>query len=224
MIPLIQIDGNVIDLSICPEFVKHYENTSSFAKHILEYEINTGLWYDDILFNLQHNSIIIDAGANVGLWSLYISPRAQKIYCIEPTNSHIFVLINLIKKFNLPIIVFDAAISNKNGYCGIETNKFNSTMNKIGDGGNKQCFKLANILKQTGNVDLLKLDIESAEHEVILEDETIGEALSKCKIVYIETHPEPYGHADEKAIIQKMISLGFTHKRGAREMSHYFIQ
>lgn len=224
MIPLKQINGNTIDLSRSSVFCNHYAKPNTFAKHIIETEINTGLWYDDILFDLKEDSVIVDAGANVGLWTLYMLPKIKQVICLEPTNSHIAVLLDVVNVFKIPAIVLDVALANHNGYCGFESNQFNSTMNKIGEGNNKQCSTLKKLLEYAGTIDLLKLDIEGAEQQVILEDETISEGLANCKVVYIETHPKPYGDTDEVGIIYKMKSLGFTHKKANRDLAHYFIR
>lgn len=98
-------------------------------------------------------------------------------------------------------------------------------MNHIGDGVKVPCMNLFTFMDKNNLnwVDLLKLDIEGAEQQVIMEDETSYLALMRCGVVYIETHPHPYGNANEGGIIEKMKSIGFIHKAGKRGLSHYFI-
>lgn len=223
MIEMKQIDGNSIDLSKSATFVEHYNKPNSFAKQIIEKEINAGLWYDDILFNLPNDSVIIDAGANVGLFALYMLPRIKKVYCIEP--SHGYTLYETLLSFTGSFFISESALFNYDGWCSLFSNEINSTMNNVvPKNGNTKCYTLKTFIKSTNisGIDLLKLDIEGAEQQVIMEDETIGEALSICKNVFIEVPPIPYGNADEHGIINKMISFGFKHKKGERELSHYF--
>jgi FkbM family methyltransferase len=223
MIEMKQIDGNSIDLSNSVAFVEHYNKPNSFAKQIIEKEINAGLWYDDILFNLPNDSVIIDAGANVGLFSLYMLPRIKKVYCIEP--SHVKTLYSILLKLANSFYISESALFNYDGWCSLFSNEINSTMNNVvSKKGDTLCHTLKTFTNENKieSVNLLKLDIEGGEQQVIMEDETIGEALSICKNVFIEVHPIPYGNADEQGIINKMISFGFNHKKGARELSHYF--
>lgn len=223
MIELKQINGNIIDLSKSSAFVSHYNKSNSFAKQIIEKEINAGLWYDDILFNLPNDSVIIDAGANVGLFSLYMLPKIKKVYCIEP--SHYNTLYKTLSSFTILFYISESALFNYDGKCSLFSNEINSTMNNVvSKQGDTQCHTLKTFIAthKIDSIDLLKLDIEGAEQQVIMEDETIGDALSICKNVFIEVHPIPYGNADEQGIIDKMISFGFNHKKGARELSHYF--
>lgn len=223
MIEMKQIDGNIIDLSKSIAFVEHYNKPNSFAKQIIEKEINAGLWYDDILFNLPNDSVIIDAGANVGLFTLYMLPRIKKVYCIEP--SHAKTLYSILLKLANSFYISESALLNYDGSCSLVSNEINSTMNNVvSKKGDTLCHTLKTFTNENKieSVDLLKLDIEGGEQQVIMEDKNIGEALSICKNVFIEVHPIPYGNADEQGIINKMISFGFNHKNGARELSHYF--
>jgi hypothetical protein len=88
MIPFKQLDGTEIDLSVSKLFEEHYNKPTSFTKYIIDNEINKGLWDPEILRDiLKKDAIVIDAGANVGLFSLYVLPYIRKIYLIEPTKS-----------------------------------------------------------------------------------------------------------------------------------------
>lgn len=223
-----QIDGAEIDLSQYPRFVEHYAKPNSFAKEILE-ECNSGQWYHECLEGLPNDSIIIDAGANVGLWGTWIAPKAKRVYGIEPSYSHFTILQEISAATNFIILGCPCALWNKNGNFDIEQTEENTTENHITEkAGQVHCETLAEFMacesaKHWDEIHLLKLDIEGAEQQVILEDPTSGEALKRCGIVYVEVHPPPYGNADEQGIIEKMKSLGFTHHAGRRGLAHFFV-
>lgn len=231
---ILQIGGSKLDVQKCDKFTEHYNNPNGFTKYIIDNEINSGQWHDEVLDLLPNDSVIIDAGANVGLFTIYMLPKIGTAHLIEPTRSHVEVLNDTFKY--LPFHIHELALTNFNGTCELKENADNSTMNEIGVivnpvFSNKQnkvivnCSTLYTFMDRCklNKVDLLKLDIEGAEQQVIMEDESSAAALKRCGVVYVEVHPPPYGNADEKGIVEKMKSLGFSHKPGKRGLSHYFI-
>lgn len=217
-----QINGNYLDLTQFPSLIEFSKKPYSFTEYIINNEINNNVWYDKILEDLNNNSVIIDAGANVGLFSLYMLPKVKELYCIEPMPEHVEVL----KSLNLNCRIYQVALSNQNGTTAFKVDSSNTTCNKIGEGDLiVETVTLLSLLEDNNikEVDLLKLDIEGGEQMVILEDNTVGEALKRCKTVFIECHTPPWGNVNENEVINKMKSFGFKHKKGARNLSHYFI-
>jgi len=226
-----QITGDYIDLSISDKYANHHSHDNSYSEYIIEKEINVGL-YDEPLFNMmfEDNPVVIDAGANVGLFSLYILPRVKYVYCIEPTAAHFEVLKDIFEKLNTDKVEFhNIALHNYDGECNFDIREYNTTENRItySETGMKvKCLTLKTFLEQNNieKVDLLKFDIEGGEDAVLLQDPTIDEALSKCGMVYVEAHPPPWGTIIEADLIAKMAKRGFQHKPGNREYSHYFFR
>lgn len=226
MIPLQQVTKNIIDLSESEAFVAHYNKKDSWAKYILDKEINNGKWYDELLSQIPDDGVIIDAGANVGLFTLYLSGKNRKFYCIEPTHYHIRVMVELFEKFHIDATIYKGVLYKEDGEVGLFEEKGNSTMNRIGNGSRVNAVTLKTFLanNKLEKVDFLKLDIEGGEWAVIMEDPTIEEPLKKCSVVFIETHSGWWGGGKESDLIAKMKSFGFKHKAGKREMSHYFVR
>lgn len=230
MIAMKQVNGNIIDLSVSEKFKEHYSKSNSYAKYIIDNEINTGQWHDFLFEKLSDDAVIVDAGANVGMFTAYMDGgKNRKFYCIEPTHSHVEVLEDIIIKLKLQAEIFEGVLWKEDGYINLFQEPSNSTMNRVGTSGDKvRAFTLKTLLEncKLESVDLLKLDIESAEQQVILEDSTIGEALTKCKMILIEVHPQDgFGNrVDVNAIIEKVKTFGFVHKEGVKSLSHYFYQ
>jgi len=114
---------------------------------------------------------IIDAGAYEGEFSFYSYPFAKKIYAIEPDPRPFEIMKTHVEEFEVGNIIlpFNIALAKEDG----ERNFFNS-----GYGGS--AFKsgadtivvktqsLANFMKENkiDQVDVLKIDVESAEREI----------------------------------------------------------
>lgn len=227
MIELKQVTGPTIDLSISNKFVYHYNKAGSFAKYILDAEINAGLWYDELLATLPDNAVIVDVGANVGLFSLYLEARQRKFYCVEPAFNHNLVMRDLFDRLGYNAEIFEGVIYNKDGEAPYLEEPQNTTSNKVGEGGRPVKSKTLLTYFNDNNlqeVDLLKLDCEGSEKSIVLEDPTVGEALQRCKLIFVETHTGgPYMTLEEaKALVVKIGSLGFYVSGGAREGSYYF--
>ena len=224
-----QINNEFIDLSKSEKFVAHYEKSNSYSKYIIDVEINSGIYEDDILAPLltsDEETVVIDAGANVGLFALHVLPLASRIYCIEPTPVHLEVLEDVAQCFGASIVTcHDVALSSYNGECYFNEVENNTTENKISTestGLKVRCSTLKTFFEENNieAVDLLKLDIEGAEVELFFKDSTIYHTLQeKCRAVYIECHSVPV----EMAIVKNMKIMGFEHAAAKRSSSHYFI-
>ena len=165
--------------------------------------ILSGLEYPEKIIknNKSKNPIVIDAGAHIGLFSLFIKnlkPSAQ-IFAIEPLKQNLKILTkNLAVNSIKDIKILNAALSDKNG-------KVNIIL------PSKTDFDAANIVSKSklyykkhivrsltlgqlvnennlDEVDLLKLDIEGAEYSIIIHD--INTIKSKIKNLLIEYHKE----------------------------------
>lgn len=226
-----QITGQFIDLSVSDKFKNHHLQGNSYSKYIIDNEINVGLYNEPLLNSMFHNDpIVIDAGANVGLFSLYVLPKAKYIYCIEPTLSHFEVLKDVFEKIKCDKVEFhNIALNNYDGECNFDIRDLNTTENRITHeetGIKVKCLTLKSFFENNNiqRVDLLKLDIEGGEEVVLLRDTTIDDTLKKCNMIYVEAHPAPWGTIKEDELIAKMIKLNFHHKTGNRAYSHYFFK
>lgn len=227
MIALRQITGDIIDVSTNKAFVDHYNIPNTYAKYIIDREINVGDWYDELLFNLPENSVIIDAGANVGMFGLYMLPKIKTIYFIEPSKENYKVLKAVEAQFfSGKSFSYQFALWKKYEIVNFATVKDNTTMNAVApNGGDKiQGVSLLNFMQGThiDKVDLLKLDIEGGEKAVIMEDDMIHTAMKRCDKIYLEVHP-PWIGVTEQDLVNKIVSFGFTHKPCKRSMAHWFI-
>ena len=220
------IRNNEYDLSKWKGFQQHHDDPSTCAKIVID-EMNSDEIYGGI-FNIhsREDMVVVDIGANVGLFTLFMYPVCSKIYSVEPTPNHLNLLRNMKDTYNLDKCeVMPLAISNANGKIKFNTNSGNSTMNSLigpntynretltphqldsmsGYDGSVEVdtMSLNSFLEHNNinHVDFMKLDIEGGEQQVIYAED-FSNAASKIKSMYIEIH-EGLG-ADKSGILKEL--------------------
>lgn len=168
--------------------------------------------------NEKDTPLIIDCGANIGLSVIYFKrlfPKA-KVIAFEP-DKKIFDYL----KFNINSFGFkDVELINKGLWKEETVLKFFSEGADGGRIANEsmheniieiETVKLSSYLNKEKQIDFLKLDIEGAETEVLLESET---SLSKVKNIFIEYH----SFSNQKQTLSTILSI--LEKNGFR----YYIE
>jgi len=166
----------IIDVPDLPSFIWQFKEI--FVDGIYKFESESG------------RPIIYDCGANIGISILYFKrmyPYSKiKAFEADSTISEILKT-NLQKnKINDVEVINKAVWIDYNGvYFGVEGAdggsifKTNSSLKKI------DSIKLKDFLEKESHIDLLKMDIEGAEYDVILD---CNESLGKAKHLFIEYH------------------------------------
>lgn len=168
---------------------------------------------DDIYkkFDINGCSTVIDAGANIGLWTEYILKRGAKhVYCLEPNRKALTELEkNMRRHDNVTIIA--TAIGPENGKIQFYEDE-NSLISSIyptnsGTLNEVDCMTFDTILDKVGidKIDLLKMDIEGAEFPLI---RSFGkQQFDKIGSLLIEYHEWNGGTKQE--LIDKLTSFGY---------------
>lgn len=117
--------------------------------------------------------VVIDIGANIGAFSMFIYPLADKIYAIEPAKKNVENLQKTVRENKLDkIIVKQMAISNSSMVKNMER------VGSAGGGGWRlnengtipvDCKTLKDFMDDEGidYVDLVKMDVEGHEFDII---------------------------------------------------------
>jgi FkbM family methyltransferase len=136
--------------------------------------------YDYLLRSIRDTDIVLDAGANIGAFSIVASKRAKKIYALEPhpTTFELFTKnIRLNKCTN--IIPLNLALSDKVGY---------GRLNGLGESAHLAdsglLVRTATLGSITHEVTAVKMDIEG-EELAVLSDRA---SLSNVRVIAVETH------------------------------------
>jgi FkbM family methyltransferase len=154
-------------------------------------------FYGDLCKNIDTSGTVIDAGANVGFFTLYCKKHGSKrIYSIEPDPMPFFyleknygfdpgiILLNKVLNDTEQPVSFDICIGASVG----------SAISKYTNYENKQSVlvesvTINSILKIENRINLLKLDIEGAEFDVI--EKLTANEFDKIDQMFIEFHSNP---------------------------------
>ena len=210
-------DGMTYSLNLYNKkiFLRNLSSDFNVYKQIFEYKE-----YDfaNELFEKYYGSIpkiLIDAGANIGLTSIYFSNLHPdlKILAIEPEENNYLQLLKNIKYY-YNIKPLQKAIWNRNTKLKIR-NDFRDrqswSFQVDASSGTQEvdADTLEAILKEQdiNEIDILKVDVEGAEKQIFLEDKTINKILLKTKIICLEIHDSEVSRIE---ISSKIMQLGFN--------------
>lgn len=169
----------------------------------------------------RKNLVIVDAGANIGLASMYFKNFAKIVYAIEPAQSHLRNLENVITQNNITNIkILPFALSNKMGKRKLYLSPnptANSLMSTITGQPSEevQTITLDCILKNENidHIDLLKLDVEGAESEIITSPDFIKIA-QKISTIVGEWHDWGFTSRNFFADTMRAVGYQFSWKEG----------
>lgn len=191
---IIQINGGYYDFELNEITRPHFENPRNYTDTILD-EFDGQPFKDLLPDNL---GTVLDIGANVGLFTLHILPRATMIICVEPTPKHMEVQKELIHQAlinNPDVTVFhsQSALNSFTGKAKFREEPVNFTMNSLSDRSDAyevDCYTLFDLCKEydLDKVDLCKVDIEGGEFQA-LTVETVKPVFDIIDRFLLEVHP-----------------------------------
>jgi FkbM family methyltransferase len=193
---IITSSGENIKLDITDDEIdKHLNDEKTCAKIIIR-QINTDCIYDRFLKD-KKDLVILDIGANVGLFTLYAKDSASRIVSVEPTPSHQHLFEKIAGKYENVELV-KAALSNKDEDINFYICNYNSTCNSLvereGDVLKVEGLTFNSLLKKNNleHVDFCKIDIEGSEMIAITE-ENLKPVYDKIDRMFIEVHATESG-------------------------------
>ena len=191
--------------------------------------------------SFEKNSVFIDVGANIGLFSLYAAKKGHKVVSFEPESLN-FACLNLNIKDNnfqdkisaFPVAVNDEA---KISYLNLNVMKFGGSGStferKINDHGNQFdsiysqgsiSFKLDDLLEETKTIpNYIKIDVDGNELKVVKGMTKIIQN-KNLKSICIELNPGFNEHAEVFEILKKYFK-GYSKEnwhQGQEVFNHIF--
>ena len=155
----------------------------------------------------------IDIGANVGVWSYWLSKHAKQVESFEP-NPKIFNALKNIKINN--VNSYNIALSNKSGSVNLLIPKGSKGFSNQGaslspikvQGAHKSISIEAKCLDEYNflDVNFIKIDVEGHEHEVI---EGAQETIKKFKPTMVIEMEEKHNQIPIEAQISSVEKLGY---------------
>lgn len=186
---IITASGDSFDFDFTNQQLKdHFDSSASYAKLIVN-QINNDKLYDKYIGG-KKDLVIVDIGANIGLFTLYASSAAKQIICVEPTPDH-FELLKFNTKDMSNVKIIEAAVTDVPQSITFYLNDTNSTMNsfeyKTGKSITVSGMTMDQILYNVDHVDFIKFDIEGGEVKALTKDQ-INSVSNKVKSWFIEAH------------------------------------
>lgn len=176
----------------------------------------------DILLNREYeyfsdfeikrfNGLIVDAGAHVGLFSLVCSVFSNRVIAVEPHPINYNLLnINLIRNGITNVTTINKALWHNNQnlklYEGIHSGDHTAlkASNKYYE---VSTITIQEIVKEFGEIDLLKLDVEGAEFNILKDLD--GNILRQINCMVVEIHQDK---GNINIFLKKLGNYGFSIK------------
>jgi FkbM family methyltransferase len=167
--------------------------------------------------------IIIDCGANIGLSAAYFKRRypTALVIAYEPDPDIFDVLKENVGRLLLEnVTLHQKAIWIENGCIDFQIEGgLSGRIPKPDDGDRRMvvpCVRLKDFLEGFPHIDMLKIDIEGAEYEVLMDSQ---EVIGKCQHIFIEYH----SHRDEAQKLHEILLM--LNQKGYRyHIHHAFIR
>ncbi len=152
--------------------------------------------------------VIVDAGANIGAFSLYALQNAPQatLIAIEPAPDSCKRLRSMLRANGLEsrYTLYEAALGERQGETTIQLAGVGSQFRRTGVSGQRVAMEtLDSVIPPDTVVDLLKIDIEGAEYGVL--NSVSPGTLRRIRRIVLEFHPQ----APAKAAIDPLTSNGF---------------
>ena len=214
---ILGVQGGVIDVefknwnnNLCRVYIPDEQMWISIKDVLLleEYEMLPS-------FSRRHLNLVLDAGAHVGLYSLKVAERAKKVIALEPDPQNYKLLVRNIHRSNATdkIIPLRAALWKDSGQVKLfkgRNTAAHSMFSSSGEAFVADSITLHDILFYYGEIDLMKIDIEGAEREVLLD--ASAKDLTRINKIVGELHPALYGWKGVVDILNRLKKVGFNVK------------
>lgn len=161
--------------------------------------------------------VVIDAGANIGLFTLYASAHLNNssFICIEPNSANYQILVENIRLNEIPIIgCYEKALWHVNeaislGFDFRDQKPWSysliSNSERLAVADEVKTVTLSDILNEhdISEIDILKMDIEGAEKYLLEDDRTQKLIFGRVLIFIIELHEEVYTENEFVKLLDK---------------------
>jgi len=165
---------------------------------------------------INPGSLVIDIGANIGMFSLYaVRSGAERLLAFEPNpSSHTILVKNLSQpSVKTAVSLYQLAVSGAAGetvYMPADSSPYNKTINAPTDSSASVAVETTSLDKiveqcEGRRIDFLKMDCEGAEWEILTQ--CSEDALSQVDRIRMEFHPRAGRSKSE--IIDRLVKCGF---------------
>jgi FkbM family methyltransferase len=146
-----------------------------------------GVWYRNpySMLDIRNTDVVLDAGANIGIFSVWASLRAKMVVAVEPNdNNYRQLKANIELNHTNNVRCFRSALSDFNGLGFVSDNNTSSFLRPSGQP--TKVKTLDHFMRENGisNFDLMKIDVEGEEARIL----GGARALETTREIVVEVH------------------------------------
>ena len=141
--------------------------------------------------------LVLDIGANVGLFSLWVAQRSPqtRVIAVEPSVDNVALMAQNLSEWSHQVSTLQAAVGGRAGRGTVidgggrsVDDRFEFDTSGLGESGSVEVMTLEGLLDSRGadTVDLLKMDIEGCEFEVF--SDVTDATLRRIRRISLEYH------------------------------------
>jgi FkbM family methyltransferase len=201
-------------------FTAHFRNGISYR--LEEYYDLETLWqinFHEVYPLRPSDQVIVDAGANVGLFTCWAASRNRQatIVAVEPSPGNFERLLEHVRTngFEDRVLAFQVALSSGETTAWLSERASASQMLHLTNGSTPgdvavQALSLTGLLARVPqkHIDFLKMDIEGSEYAVLMS--LSGDQLARIRRISVEYHlPPPGSRYNKTALIRHLSACGY---------------
>lgn len=165
---------------------------------------------DDGRFQIRHDDTVVDAGANIGAFTVFAARRCRRVIAIEPIPDHFSALQRNVALNGLTnVMLCRAALAKSDGRIDIAGDGMSASTVW---GAHSRCVDAITLTTLLDNhsidrVNFLKMDIEGAEFDVLMN--TPRSTLDRIDRIVLEFHTVERGTRDAPTLATCLRAAGF---------------
>jgi FkbM family methyltransferase len=181
------------------------------------------LWphFSDIWYHLTYtkrcaiprDSLVVDIGANVGVFSLFAARAARLVYSLEPASSNFSRLVSNVSQTQ-NIVPLNLACAGRDGRASLDlsSNPVSFSLMTSGSSDRRETVEVITLgtffeRHKIDHCDFLKLDCEGSEFEIILDSRpSLMGRINRIVMEYHDHLSDKFSHRD---LLQRLNELGF---------------
>lgn len=182
--------GNNIKINLDKQICYDKSDSNAWAPF---YEVFIKNEYESDLVKLENDDIVVDLGANIGMFTLFAAQKAKHVYAVEPLPESYSNLKRNVESLN-NVTTIDKAVFSKGTEIEFNKNEISGASSIFNKRENYeklivQTISFENFIKQYNidRINYLKVDIEGAEFDLF---ENINESYLENNIdkIFMEVH------------------------------------
>jgi FkbM family methyltransferase len=190
--------------------------------------------YNPVQLPIEKDDVVVDIGANIGLFSVYAATRTQNaVYAFEPSPGNFETFKQNIRANRLSnVIPFQVAVSNVSGieqFFDSTRDPVSCTLKSVSPGTAEKCIEVRSMTLQEimdsnnlEQIDFLKMDCEGSEGLIL--ESAAKDCLHRIRKIAMEFHDHisKLKHDDIRKLLQRAGFITSIDHDGKSELGYLY--